>query len=178
MPAHLILLHYNWNLSATRTQRTHRSPEEDKMTLLRRNCRRWRKDARTSVKQHNTYLLVAGGLNVAVCQTCCDTVQPCSHLGRTAGLSLLYCYRLNLHLHWQHLNISVTILLRVSDMLLLFIRHFEDSGVNGRIILTQILEKLGGSGVDVSGWGYREVASSCEYGNEHSGSTKRAEFLD
>jgi hypothetical protein len=36
----------------------------------------------------------------------------------------------------------------------------------------------GGSGLDLAGSGPRQVAGTCECGNEPSGSTKRGEFLD
>jgi hypothetical protein len=37
---------------------------------------------------------------------------------------------------------------------------------------------VGGCGLDASGLGYGPFASSCEYGNELSGSIKGREFLD
>jgi hypothetical protein len=42
------------------------------------------------------------------------------------------------------------------------------------------LQELGclGSGLDWAGSGYRQVAGSCERGNEPSGSIKCGEFLD
>jgi hypothetical protein len=46
----------------------------------------------------------------------------------------------------------------------------DDPGIEGRIILKLIFEKSdGGHGLDLSGSGYRQVACSCEYGNEPLG---------
>jgi hypothetical protein len=49
--------------------------------------------------------------------------------------------------------------------------HMEDPGMNGRIILKQILGKWLGSGCG-------QVAGCCECGNESSGSVKCGEFHD
>jgi hypothetical protein len=54
--------------------------------------------------------------------------------------------------------------------------HLEDPRVDGRIILGWIFNKW--SGLDWYGSGERQVAGSCECGNEHSGSIKCGEFLD
>jgi hypothetical protein len=57
--------------------------------------------------------------------------------------------------------------------------YLEDSGVDWRIILKWIFERLdGGHRLDRSGSGYGQVASSCEYGDEPSGSIKCREFLE
>jgi hypothetical protein len=37
---------------------------------------------------------------------------------------------------------------------------------------------MGMSGMDSSGSGYRQMADSCEHGNEASGSINGSEFLD
>jgi hypothetical protein len=57
--------------------------------------------------------------------------------------------------------------------------HLEDPGVDGRIIL----EGSSGSGtweygLDRSGSGQGQVASTCVCGNEHSGSIKCGKVLD
>jgi hypothetical protein len=50
----------------------------------------------------------------------------------------------------------------------------EDTGVDGRIIINWIFERLdGGHRLDQSGSGQGQVAGSCEYGDEPSGSIKR-----
>jgi hypothetical protein len=55
----------------------------------------------------------------------------------------------------------------------------EDPGINGRIILKWIFERLGGGRkLDSSGSGQGEVAGSFVYGDEHSGSMKCVEFLE
>jgi hypothetical protein len=49
----------------------------------------------------------------------------------------------------------------------------EDLGLDGRIILTWILQKCdGGHGLDLSGSGQGQVAGACECGNESLGSIK------
>jgi hypothetical protein len=49
-------------------------------------------------------------------------------------------------------------------------RHnYEDQDVGGRIILIQILDKIGQYGLDLSGTGYGPVAGSYENGNDISG---------
>jgi hypothetical protein len=49
----------------------------------------------------------------------------------------------------------------------------KDKGVDGRIILKWIFERLdGGHELDKSGPGQGHVAGSCEYGDEPSGSIK------
>jgi hypothetical protein len=57
--------------------------------------------------------------------------------------------------------------------------HLEDPGVDERIILKWTCERLdGGHGLDQSGSELGQVASSCEYGYEPSGSIKCGEFLE
>ena len=57
--------------------------------------------------------------------------------------------------------------------------HFDVRGVDGRIILKWILEKLnGGYGLDQSGSRQGQVAGSSECGDEPSVSIKCREFLD
>jgi hypothetical protein len=57
--------------------------------------------------------------------------------------------------------------------------HLGDTGVDGRIILRRIFWKW-----DVREWTgsmrlrIRQMAGTCECGNESSGSIKRGEFLD
>jgi hypothetical protein len=51
--------------------------------------------------------------------------------------------------------------------------HFEDPGVDGRIILRWIFRKW-----DRAGSGQRQVAGTCECDNEPSGCIKCGEFLD
>jgi len=47
--------------------------------------------------------------------------------------------------------------------------HLQNQGVDGKIILQQILEcMLGRCGLDASGSGQESVAGSCEYGTEPS----------
>jgi hypothetical protein len=54
-----------------------------------------------------------------------------------------------------------------------------DVGVDGWVIFKLMLKnRLGDSGLDCSGWGWRQVAGCCECGNEISGYEKRGEFLD
>jgi hypothetical protein len=55
--------------------------------------------------------------------------------------------------------------------------HFEDSGIDRRIILRWMFRKWG-HGLDLfcSGWG--QLAGSCKRGNELSGSIKCGEFLE
>jgi hypothetical protein len=52
--------------------------------------------------------------------------------------------------------------------------HFEDLGVDVKIILEWILGKYGWEGVVWIQW---SVAGCCEHGNETSGSIKGGEFL-
>jgi len=57
--------------------------------------------------------------------------------------------------------------------------HWRDPDVDGRIILRWIFRKW--EGVVGTGWSWLrigEVAGTCEYGNELSGSIKCGEFLD
>jgi hypothetical protein len=56
--------------------------------------------------------------------------------------------------------------------------HFEDPGINGRIIVRCIFRKWDGGAWTGSGSGYGQVASTYECGNEPSGSIKCGEFLD
>jgi hypothetical protein len=57
--------------------------------------------------------------------------------------------------------------------------HSEVPGLDGKIILEWIFAKWDGwHGQDWSGSGQGQVASSCKYGNEPSGSTKCGEFPD
>jgi len=58
-------------------------------------------------------------------------------------------------------------------------KHFEDLGVDGRIILKWIFKKLVWmmDGLDCSASGYGQVAGACECCNEPSGSINRREFL-
>jgi len=51
--------------------------------------------------------------------------------------------------------------------------HFEDPGVDGRIILRWIFRKW-----DRAGSGQRQVVGTCECDNEPSGCIKCGEFLD
>jgi hypothetical protein len=55
--------------------------------------------------------------------------------------------------------------------------HLKDFGLDGRIILDWILNKVGGCGLDSSGLGYGPVVGSCEYGTKPSGSIKGGKFL-
>jgi hypothetical protein len=51
--------------------------------------------------------------------------------------------------------------------------QWGDPDVDGRIILRWIFRKLEGvEGLDVIGSGYGQVADTCEYCKEHSGSIK------
>jgi hypothetical protein len=50
--------------------------------------------------------------------------------------------------------------------------YLEYQDVGGWIILKWILDRMGWYGLDRSGSGYRPVESSCEHGNELSGSIK------
>jgi hypothetical protein len=57
--------------------------------------------------------------------------------------------------------------------------HLEDPGLDGRIILKWIFERLDERAWTGSIWprkGY--VMGSCQYGDEHSGSIKCGEFLE
>jgi hypothetical protein len=59
--------------------------------------------------------------------------------------------------------------------------HLEETGVDGRIILKWIFERLdggGGHGLDQSGSGQGQVAGFCECGNEPSGFVKCGVFLE
>ena len=57
--------------------------------------------------------------------------------------------------------------------------HLEDPGVDGRIILRWLFQKwVWWHGLDRSGSGQGQVASTCECDNEPSGSIKCREFLD
>ena len=53
--------------------------------------------------------------------------------------------------------------------------HLEDPGIDGRIILKWIFKKWDGGAWTGLIW---LRIGTCECGNEHSGSTKRGEFLD
>jgi hypothetical protein len=55
----------------------------------------------------------------------------------------------------------------------------EDPGVDGRIILKWIFERFGGGAQTGLIWlRMGQVASSCVYGDEPSGSIKCGEFLE
>jgi hypothetical protein len=57
--------------------------------------------------------------------------------------------------------------------------HLGEPGVNGRIILRWNFRKWDVVyGLDRAGSGQRQVAGTCECGNEPSGSIKCGEFLD
>ena len=57
--------------------------------------------------------------------------------------------------------------------------HLKNPGIDGRIILKRIFEVWDvGHGLDRSGSGQRQVAGSCECGNEPSGFIKCGEFLE
>jgi hypothetical protein len=57
--------------------------------------------------------------------------------------------------------------------------HFEDLGVDGKIILERILgNRVERFGLDTSGSGQGPVVGSCEHSNEPSVSIKGREFLD
>ena len=57
--------------------------------------------------------------------------------------------------------------------------HLEDPGVDGRIILKCIFERLdGGNGLDLYGSGQGQVADFCQYSDQPSGSIKCGEFLE
>ena len=56
--------------------------------------------------------------------------------------------------------------------------HLEDPGVNGRIILKLIFDRLDeGHELDRCGLGYGQTTCSCKCGIETSGSIKCEEFL-
>jgi hypothetical protein len=55
----------------------------------------------------------------------------------------------------------------------------EDPGVDGRIMLRWIFERLNGERrLDPSGSGQEQAAGSCEYGDEPSVSMKCGKFLE
>ena len=54
----------------------------------------------------------------------------------------------------------------------------EDQGVDERIILKCVFDWMGGMEWINLAQGRRQVAGSCEYGDEPSGSIKRWEFLE
>jgi hypothetical protein len=57
--------------------------------------------------------------------------------------------------------------------------HFQDLGLDGRIILKFISRKwMERSGLDCSGSGQGQVAATCECGYEPSGSIKCGELID
>jgi hypothetical protein len=56
--------------------------------------------------------------------------------------------------------------------------HFEDPGIDGKIILRRIFRRWDVWAWTGSGWGQGQVASTCECSNEPSGSIKHREFLD
>jgi len=57
--------------------------------------------------------------------------------------------------------------------------HLEDPGIDGRIILRKIFRKwVVGHGLDRSGSGHELIVSTCECGNEPTGSINFGEFLD
>jgi hypothetical protein len=57
--------------------------------------------------------------------------------------------------------------------------HLEDPGVDGRIILKWIFERVDGMHrLDRSGLGQGQMADSCESGDEPSGSITCGEFLE
>jgi hypothetical protein len=57
--------------------------------------------------------------------------------------------------------------------------HFEEQGMDVRIMYKRILKYVGGGdGLDSSGSEWGLVESPCEKGNEPSGSIKCGEFLD
>jgi hypothetical protein len=57
--------------------------------------------------------------------------------------------------------------------------HLKDPGIDGRIILKWIFERLdGGHGLDQSGSVQGQVAGSCECDDEPSDSIKCREFLE
>jgi hypothetical protein len=58
------------------------------------------------------------------------------------------------------------------------LNHLENPGIDGRIILKWILEKCDGDMDWIDLAQDRQVADSCERGNEPSGSTKCGEFLE
>jgi len=56
--------------------------------------------------------------------------------------------------------------------------HWRDPDIDGRIILRWIFGKWGRWRLDGVGSGEGQVAGTCEYGDELSGSIKCGEFLD
>ena len=56
--------------------------------------------------------------------------------------------------------------------------HWGDLDVDGRIVLRWIFGKWEGWRLDGVGSGWGQMAGTCEYGNELSGSIKCGEFLD
>ena len=56
--------------------------------------------------------------------------------------------------------------------------HWGDPDADGRTILRWIFRKWEGGRLDGVGSGWRQVADTCEYGNEPSASIKCGEYLD
>ena len=55
--------------------------------------------------------------------------------------------------------------------------HLEDSGMDGRLILILILNKVGGCGLVQPASEYKNVPGFCKHSNETSGSMKRGDFF-
>jgi hypothetical protein len=71
--------------------------------------------------------------------------------------------------NWSVFSVEVTVIVGISDQIIT--PHFIL--IDGRVILKWILGKLGlGCGLESSGSGQGPLASSCEQGNEPSGSVK------